>query len=703
MKNKKIVFLFTLALLFTFNIKNVKAIDSGVAGGSDSSAQGNNDIDESKGSIINFNSSPAIRITAVNKNGEKITGSYSVDYYTSSLSSDIYYKGYKYSIRNITSSSFKSKQDDFFGLTTSDNYDTVFNKIKYTLEHKTETEISKFIESNLGINKSKVNELLLKKDIFLLIEPVFKIYDGEKYVTGTSSEIIKYLDDLKSNGKYLYNLHYWGTLDLMGKGLIMYTDDVNEIESKGFTENKINPATKTNFTNWSHEMANKVQSSSYSFGMVMYYVGDFIDPPPSGKGYYCVSLTNICNTKTDVNINGVVSALNISGSAYPVSNATCIYNNSKYKYGETNTYCSAKITSSTSSIINQLDYAKIGSFVGITKTPSLTITWDCYSETEKDVKSTMSSIEQNKMPDIKYSYLGKTYTYKNSSITQIKSGTTQKGTTDYGSNYYNITKVLKYDYKYESDYLNKWVDKETGEGSKNSSVKPISSNQYSVNKYNINFEIPSDKSVIGTNNINVIFDTTSVSNLSSNYFTKYNDNNDIVEIKVENKTITFNNINSEVGHSDFKCPSTFEIDDTIIIPESIIYRPIDLSNPFPGKDGEGRKIGYNWRVDDDISDSYKNNVEKYITSRQDVYSKTPLYSVTLTPSIIKEIRKYNKDNDYGDNNTLSCDENGYYCYSTFLRNEKFSNMIDQNKSMCYNINNTTSSWFDSCVIYSDRK
>ena len=108
-------------------------------------------------------------------------------------------------------------------------------------------------------------------------------------------------------------------------------------------------------------------------------------------------------------------------------------------------------------------------------------------------------------------------------------------------------------------------------------------------------------------------------------------------------------------------------------------RGIQGEKGVPGKDGEGRKIGYNWRVDDDTLDSYKNNVEKYITSRQDVYSKTPLYSVTLTPSIIKEIRKYNKDNDYGDNSTLSCDENGYHCYSTFLRNEKFSNMIDQNK------------------------
>jgi len=125
----------------------------------------------------------------------------------------------------------------------------------------------------------------------------------------------------------------------------------------------------------------------------------------------------------------------------------------------------------------------------------------------------------------------------------------------------------------------------------------------------------------------------------------------------------------------------------------LVFRPIDLSNPFPGMTGEGRTPGQNWTSE---------LVGKYITSRQDVYNKTPLYSVTLTPSIIKEIRKYNKNNDYGNASTLQCDDSGNSCYSTFLRNN-FEKIVNINKSLCYNKDNMTSSAFDSCVVYENRK
>ena len=55
-----------------------------------------------------------------------------------------------------------------------------------------------------------------------------------------------------------------------------------------------------------------------------------------------------------------------------------------------------------------------------------------------------------------------------------------------------------------------------------------------------------------------------------------------------------------------------------------------------------------------------------------------MYSITLTPSTISEIRKYNKKNSYNDFN-LDCD-NGLYCKSNFLRNSEFTDIVNKGKS-----------------------
>ncbi len=75
---------------------------------------------------------------------------------------------------------------------------------------------------------------------------------------------------------------------------------------------------------------------------------------------------------------------------------------------------------------------------------------------------------------------------------------------------------------------------------------------------------------------------------------------------------------------------------------NIIYRVVDLDNPFPGSDGNSREPGTNWTGKEDI---IKNNRE---TSGMGVYSLEPLYSLTLTPAAIKEIRKDNHENMDGD-------------------------------------------------------
>lgn len=109
---------------------------------------------------------------------------------------------------------------------------------------------------------------------------------------------------------------------------------------------------------------------------------------------------------------------------------------------------------------------------------------------------------------------------------------------------------------------------------------------------------------------------------------------------------------------------------------NIIYRPISLSNPFPNSSGvssQYRKLGDNWS-NELVNQYIKNNRN---VSDYDVYNLTPLYTITLTPAKIKEIRTYNKSHSYNDFN-LTC-EDGYNCLSKFLW-EEFDGIVDTSRS-----------------------
>ena len=95
----------------------------------------------------------------------------------------------------------------------------------------------------------------------------------------------------------------------------------------------------------------------------------------------------------------------------------------------------------------------------------------------------------------------------------------------------------------------------------------------------------------------------------------------------------------------------------------MIYRPINLNYPFPGKDGNGRTPGLNWNIE---------AINQYITNNRNVktdavYSTEPLYTIKLDSSKIKAIREYNKTHAY-DDFELDCTEGtGTECISKFLR------------------------------------
>ena len=111
----------------------------------------------------------------------------------------------------------------------------------------------------------------------------------------------------------------------------------------------------------------------------------------------------------------------------------------------------------------------------------------------------------------------------------------------------------------------------------------------------------------------------------------------------------------------------------------VIYRTIDLENPFPGQNAEKRETGTNWCyfVAGSVNCSYNNPTVKGVITREKsgktnghkVYDDDHvLYEITLDARTIAAIRDYNDSHEY-DDFELECVDNGQYCFSDFLDHE----------------------------------
>lgn len=149
----------------------------------------------------------------------------------------------------------------------------------------------------------------------------------------------------------------------------------------------------------------------------------------------------------------------------------------------------------------------------------------------------------------------------------------------------------------------------------------------------------------------------------------------------------------DANGNEISCPGG----DSII--GDVIYRPISLIEPFPGKDGNKRTPGNNWNKIIKTADGRVYSYgDYYIRLRRgykdyEIYQTEPLYVIKLDGNKIQAIRKYNDKHDYNDFE-LTC-INGENCVSNFLRGatQDFSiNLIDS--GTCKNINSHN---FDSCI------
>lgn len=113
--------------------------------------------------------------------------------------------------------------------------------------------------------------------------------------------------------------------------------------------------------------------------------------------------------------------------------------------------------------------------------------------------------------------------------------------------------------------------------------------------------------------------------------------------------------------------------------KKIIYRTIDLDNPFPSLTGLGRKTGANWcsynintkkiscantgTVASGNAIVYKHILNNRNTQSKSVYSAAPLYEVKLDSKTISAVKSYNRSHEYDDFeltcNKKTCKSNGF--------------------------------------------
>ena len=122
----------------------------------------------------------------------------------------------------------------------------------------------------------------------------------------------------------------------------------------------------------------------------------------------------------------------------------------------------------------------------------------------------------------------------------------------------------------------------------------------------------------------------------------------------------------------------------------VYFRTIDLTDVFPNSQfspsnqnniaASRRRIGSNWNT----SNAHKviDNIQKL---GNEVWNNKPQYVITLTPSMIKDIKNYNKGTNYLDN-SLKCGSN-LYCTSNFL-NEELKNIMGNKYEEYYDKDST---------------
>ena len=172
-------------------------------------------------------------------------------------------------------------------------------------------------------------------------------------------------------------------------------------------------------------------------------------------------------------------------------------------------------------------------------------------------------------------------------------------------------------------------------------------------------------------------------------------NNSLLIASMAYNKCVYENCNCEGNNCDYKklCPPESDP-----VEDKIIYRTIFLDDPFPSIESDGRFPGSNWGGKKSlIGGKYTGLVKKYIIDTKEyMYNDEAMYSITLTPSVIRKIKTYNSVNGYDDFN-LEC-QNGGKCYSEFIHKilPGYEGNIVNGTCGMINSNQSFYNNFDSC-------
>lgn len=131
----------------------------------------------------------------------------------------------------------------------------------------------------------------------------------------------------------------------------------------------------------------------------------------------------------------------------------------------------------------------------------------------------------------------------------------------------------------------------------------------------------------------------------------------------------------QIQGNDKKASCDYDIINELITKDNKLeleFRTVttNSSKDFLDKDGNIRNYGSNWSSEADRTQVLDESNNSYNKKNEE-----PLYTITLTPSIMSDIRQYNKNNSYSDFN-FTCNSDRDICISNYLTNFKDLGLLE---------------------------
>ena len=638
------------------------------------------------------------RFTLVDKYGNKVAGTRSVDYTggnsynQNGIDTFVNTSGTKYSLVNgdkylykfsdINDSKKYNNRDDFLYVTipngpvdgsTDDFISTVVSKEKKWKIYLSESDekgddvdfftlflhTSGFLDdSDYQLSKfpDKAREIAYN-DYYIIMEPAYFIYDNN--CNGASAGFVNYrygtATEFASTMKQ-GSFNYSEVLDL-GQLSQLNNYACDEYTPKGSGVSTITNDTTFCPARWvgrsyykivKNNVLDKVLDTSYGYGVRVISVNENPEIETTIKSFNL----NICSASTNVNgSDGLVSFGIYNGNVLNFMKSESELKQSYFKVTD-GVFCYDSVSYDFSNTISSLSksrqqYTTLNIPSGIANVNRVCYVNNAYPYTAENVKNDISSYTDSNS-NISLNLYGKKYDFRGALIGDIGDTTIYGGMDFFVHRYtFNIKYTVENSIK---------IGKDT------------------VGSYDNSISFSNTQNLFGKS-------STLVRNLLYTNKMPY-----ILDINNEDRLV------KEGTTSHFTCDFKSVVEEAPAPNEggengSINFRTISLDNPFPARDGTERLPGLNWL-------NKNNYVFDYITNNRGIRSVMnsddvspeamydnvePMYTVVLDPSTMLAIRKYNKGRSYDDmlsgslrydSESMRCN-NGRECFSTFLRNPDF--------------------------------